>query len=129
MTRSLYVATSLLMLGTLFSGQVTAQQKVYQWKDASGRTHYSNTPPASGKYSQRGLVAAPAVPEKPAQPENAQCNQARSNLGILKANTNVRIDTDGDGKPDRLMSPEEHAAQTQNAESIISVSCKTPSKS
>lgn len=123
MTRPLFVALGLLTLGCLMARPVTAQQKVYQWKDASGRTHYSSTPPASGKYTERGHIAAPPVPAKPAQAENPQCTRARGNLGILKGNTNVRIDTDGDGTPDRLMSPEEHATQVKLAESIISTSC------
>lgn len=123
MTRPFFMAISLLALGTLLSGPSAAQHKVYQWKDASGRTHYSSTPPASGRYTERGVVASPAAPVKAVRPENPQCTQSRSNLAILKANSNVRIDTDGDGKPDRLMSPDEHATQLKLAESIIATSC------
>ncbi len=128
MTRPLFVALGLLTLGCLMSGPIAAQQKVYQWKDATGRTHYTSSPPASGKYTVRGMVASPEAPAKPAQPENPQCTQSRSNLAILKANSNVRIDTDGDGKPDRLMSPDEHATQLKLAESIIATSCTAAPK-
>ena len=128
MNRPLLVAVGLLIRGCLLSAPGTAQQKVYQWKDASGRTHYSSTPPASGKFTVRGMVAAPAAPAKPATPENPQCAQARSNLAILKGSANVRIDSDGDGKPDRLMNPEEHANQVKLAESIIGTSCTAAPK-
>lgn len=128
MTRLLFVAIGLLALGAIVSGPAAAQQKVYQWKDASGRMHYSSTPPASGKYTERGVVAGPATPAASAQPENSQCTRARSNMAILKGSTNVRIDSDGDGKPDRLMSTDEHAAQVKLAESIISTSCSAPPK-
>ena len=129
MNRPLLAAFALLAYACLVSGPAFTQQKVYQWKDASGRTHYSSSPPASGAYSVRGVVASPPPPAaKPAQPENQQCTQARSNLAILKANANVRIDSDGDGQPDRLMSPEEHATQGKLAESIIATSCKATAK-
>lgn len=128
MTRPLFVAIGMLALGAIVSGPAAAQQKVYQWKDASGRMHYSSTPPASGKYTERGVVAGPAAPATSAQPENSQCTRARSNMAILKGSTNVRIDSDGDGKPDRLMSADEHAAQVKLAESIISTSCSAPPK-
>ena len=123
MNRSLFTALGLLTAGCLLAGPTVAQQKVYQWKDASGRTHYTSSPPASGKYTERGMVAPAPVAAKPAQPENAQCTQARANLAILKASPNGRIDSDGDRKPDRLMKPDEHATQMKLAESIIGTSC------
>lgn len=38
---------ALTALALLFALPVTAQ--IYQWKDADGRTHYSDTPPPSGE--------------------------------------------------------------------------------
>lgn len=89
--------------------------------------HYSSSPPASGKYTVRGVNASAAstpVPTKAsAEAVNPQCTQSRSNLEILKGSANVQIDSNGDGKPDRLLSPEEHAAQMRLAEANIAVSC------
>ena len=121
----------LLAAGLALAGSAIAQQKVYQWKDAQGRTHYSSSPPASGKYTIRGQATAPATPvagTAAAKPESAQCATARSNLATLRGNSNVRIDSDGDGKPDRLMNPEEHANQVKLAESIIGTSCTAAPK-
>lgn len=126
MNRILVSALGLCAAGFLFAGTATAQQKVYQWKDAQGRMHYSSSPPPSGKFTVRGAVAsapATATPAKSAAPENTQCKQARSNLTVLKGNSNVQIDSDGDGKPDRLLSADEHANQVKLAESTIAVSC------
>lgn len=123
MTRPVSVAIGLCLLACAVSSPLAAQQKIYQWKDASGRMHYSGSPPASGRYTERGVRAAPPAPAKPTQPDNPQCTQARNNLAILKGNANVRIDSDGDGKPDKLLGAEEHAAQVKLAESTIAVSC------
>ena len=100
--------------------------KVYQWKDAHGRTHYSSSPPPSGKYTVRGQAAAPATPvaaSTSSKPESAQCQTARTNLSTLRGNSNVRIDSDGDGQPDRQLSTEEHAAQVKLAESYLGANC------
>ena len=126
MNRILVSALGLCAAGVLLAGTAFAQQKVYQWKDAQGRTHYSSSPPASGKFTVRGAPAsAPTVAAaaKPGITENVQCKQARSNLAVLKGNSNVQIDSDGDGKPDRTLSADEHANQVKLAESTISVSC------
>ena len=116
----------LLAAGLALAGSAIAQQKVYQWKDAQGRTHYSSSPPASGKYTIRGQATAPATPvagTAAAKPESAQCATARSNLATLRGNSNVRIDSDGDGQPDRQLSAEEHAAQVKLAESYLGANC------
>ncbi len=104
-----------------------AQQKVYQWKDAQGRTHYSSAPPSRGEYSVRGVRAAtPTAPAAApaAAPETEQCRQARANLAILRNNAEVQMDTDGDGKPDRVLDAEQRNAQIKLAETILETNCK-----
>ncbi len=116
----------LLAAGLALAGSAIAQQKVYQWKDAQGRTHYSSSPPASGKYTIRGQATAPATPvagTAAAKPESAQCATARSNLATLRGNSNVRIDSDGDGQPDRQLGADEHANQVKLAEAYIGANC------
>ena len=110
-----------------FAPDAQAQQKVYQWKDAQGRTHYSSAPPSRGEYSVRGVRAATptaAPPAPAAAPETEQCRQARTNLAILRDNAEVRMDTDGDGKPDRLLDAQQREAQIKLAETILETNCK-----
>ena len=102
--------------------------EVYKWTDANGVTHYSQTPPASGKFEHRLITSsgatAPTTVEAAAEaPANPQCTAARANLTALQAEGDVMQDSDGDGKPDRTLSADEHANQVKLAESTISVSC------
>ena len=105
-----------------------AQQRIYQWRDPAGRTHYSSTPPGSGHYTVRGIHARdpePATAASAAAKEPPQCAPARRNLGLLKGEGIVQIDSDGDGKPDRALSATERAAQAKVAESILAADCMT----
>ncbi len=47
----------LCLLCLLWQGGAAAQ--IYQWKDAQGRTHFSQTPPPSGSYTERRLPPSP----------------------------------------------------------------------
>lgn len=109
----------------------SAQTKAaYQWKDANGVTQYSSTPPPSGAYTVRAVNtqgASPAVAAQPAQAaENPQCATARTNLQSLRGKAEVRIDSDGDGKPDKTLSAEERANQTTLAEATLKANCAAP---
>ncbi|MBB1059054.1 DUF4124 domain-containing protein [Marilutibacter spongiae] len=118
----------LLLLALLVVSLPGMAGEVYQWKDANGVTHYSDSPPAGDNYKNRNIhtpdpevenqasAAAPAV--------NAQCAAARSNLDQLDSGTPVGIDKDGDGKADGTLSDEERAAQKQLAEAAIQVHCQ-----
>lgn len=101
--------------------------KVYQWKDAQGVTHYSDSPPAGQEYKNRGQHqdTAPAPAATAAKPVvNANCSNARSNLAVLQASTPVGIDEDKDGKPDRNLNDSERANRTQLAEAQIKTYCE-----
>ena len=106
-------------------------QAVYQWKDAKGVTHYSDTPPKDANRAVRTVEvpppppvppsaaksrpasaatvarapAAPAVDPVVAQREAAtragQCKQAQDNLAILQANAAVAVDEAGVAGRDR----------------------------
>lgn len=102
--------------------------ELYQWKDASGVTHYSDSPPPAGAdYENRtirssGSATLAATPEEtPA--ENSQCTTARGNLALLQGEGPVGADTDKDGKPDAAFTTEQRAAQIQLAEAAIKVHC------
>lgn len=125
----LLLVSALVGAAFLPAGDASAQQKVYRWKDASGRIHYSGTPPRSGTYQVRSVAgrdlrvpAAASIAKEP-----AHCVAARRNLELLKGEGIVQIDSDGDGKPERALNPEERAAQTRLAESVLAADCNGPS--
>ena len=99
---------------------------VYKWKDAQGVTQYSETPPAGGKYETRGQARDPqaaASTETPAAPVPGQCTTARANLALLDGSGAVMQDTDGDGKADTALTPEQRSAQKELAEATIKAYC------
>ncbi|MFC3551498.1 DUF4124 domain-containing protein [Lysobacter cavernae] len=101
--------------------------KVYQWKDAKGVSHYSDSPPPDQAIKGRtmndkGGSVAPTAAAKPAI--NANCSNARSNLTVLQGSTTVNIDEDKDGKPDRALNDSERANRTTLAEAQIKTYCE-----
>ena len=107
---------------------VAAAGEVYQWKDAKGVTHYSETPPPSGTYQQREItsggqaqasqqVAAVATTETP------QCTAARKNIELLQGQSAVQQDTDGDGKPDKTLNDADRANQMELAQATVKATC------
>ena len=101
-----------------------AAQTVYQWKDAKGVTHYSDSPPPKGA-TRRELntpEGTPYVAKAPAA-DNAQCAQARLNLANLQSSAEVGLDADRDGKVDAPMSAEQRAKQTELVRGAIKAHC------
>ncbi|MGF6419206.1 hypothetical protein ABH900_002715 [Stenotrophomonas sp. AN71] len=99
---------------------------VYKWKDANGVTQYSETPPAGKKYETREQARTPqaaASTGTPAAPVPERCSTARANLALLDGGGQVMQDTDGDGKPDTPLTPEQHTAQKGLAEAAIKAYC------
>ncbi len=113
------------------SGSAFAQvQEVYQWKDANGVTHYSQTPPAQGQYQQRAITHKGASQPQAAtggeEPvENAQCTSARENLAALRSGDTVH-EAGADGHPGRALNAEERANQTELANAAIKAYCRNP---
>lgn len=124
---SLLGASLLVSQGGLFAPARAGE--VYQWKDASGTTHYSDAPPPKGAFQSRdirqrdGTPALTATPAQPTTAANANCTLARTNLDRLKAGGNIGLDADGDGKPDAPFSDEQRAQQTALAERNIKTFC------
>lgn len=96
---------------------------VYTWKDARGVTHYSDTPPPSGRYGNvasdaSARVAAPAKPDP-------RCTTARDNIARLNSgNPDIGPDANGDGKPDSVLNAEQRGAQLKQAEAAQRAFCK-----
>ncbi|QIL21492.1 DUF4124 domain-containing protein [Thermomonas sp. HDW16] len=116
------IAAALLLVSALPSA---AQQRVYQWKDANGVTHYTDLPPSQA-HKTRDIDNKSGNPAEIASikpVESQQCLNARSNLLRLKGNEAIGTDTNGDGKPDRELSSEERSAQTDLNQAAIKAYC------
>lgn len=113
-----------LAIGLLLALPVSAQ-KVYQWKDAKGVTHYTDMPPPSQSHTTReiGRKSATPVAAAPRPVVSANCTNARSNLKLLQGSTAVGIDSDKDGKPDREFTAAERASRLKLAEVEIETYC------
>jgi hypothetical protein len=119
-------APILVPILVLVLASATAQAAgIYQWKDARGVTHYTDTPPPDSQYKQRNIYhpdsGPPATAAKPA--ENPACTTARNNIALLNSKQNVQLDSDGDGKPDKALSDNDRANQLALAQATLSTSC------
>ena len=123
--RPLYIA----LIVTLALGTVTTvfAGEVYQWKDAKGVTHYSQTPPSQGKFQARSIYqrqpAAGGQTAVAAPAESPQCTTARNNIDLIQSGAKLKMDSDGDGKPDRDLSDSDRDKQLQIAQTVARVNC------
>ena len=126
----------------LFPAVATAQasDKVYKWTDANGVTHYGDAPPATGEYEASPIPAvdrvvrapagtteaAAAAAATPVAGEDPQCADVRKHLALLRGDSQVQQDTDGDGKADRILSQADREAQARLAEGMLATHCTAP---
>lgn len=101
-----------------------AQQRVYQWKDANGVTHYADIAPKEAHQILDIDVrdGRPAV-AKPKAPDSEQCTNARANVARLQSGEAIGIDSNGDGKPDRNLTADERKAQLDLNQAAIKAFC------
>lgn len=102
--------------------------EVYQWTDANGVTHYSQTPPPQGRYEHRlitssGAAAAAASEPVAEQADNPQCTTARANIAALQGEGDVQMDADGDGRADRTLDADQRASQLELAQAAVKAYC------
>jgi hypothetical protein len=110
----------------LLASAPAVAQNVYKWKDAKGVTQYSEKPPVGQKAELRRVQNTdPTTEAKPAAgpAESADCTASRSNLALLDGSGEVMHDTNGDGKPDTPLKPEERKSQRALAEAGIKAYC------
>lgn len=125
--RRIPVVMTLGLAATLLSAGLAAQE-VYQWKDANGVTHYSQTPPPRGQYQQRAITQRGATqPQTTTTPaanaqESESCKNARANLAVLQGGQPVH-EAGADGKPGRALSDAERTSQTDLANAAIKAYC------
>lgn len=115
---------AVLVLSLASATALAEQQRVYQWKDANGVTHYTDTPPPQTHKSRdiddRGT---PAEAPKAKVEESRQCVDARANLQRLQGGQAVGIDTNGDGKADRNLTADERASQVELNHAAVKAYC------
>ena len=113
---------ALLLALPAFAGQV------YQWKDAQGVTHYSDSPPPAqpGVKNRQLKDTAPASTQAASEPESEDCAIARKNLSQLKGNGPAGFDANGDGKLDKEMSADERTRYVQQTELMLKTQCAKP---
>ena len=128
-------------------------QTIYQWKDAKGVTHYSDSPPPKGGTvrairTSKGTPATPATPAQKvaatstvAKPEVAvaevakppaappvvvdaeKCATAQHNLASLQSDGAVGMDTDNDGYADAEIGAEDRTKYVSLANEAIQANC------
>ena len=124
-TASLLTCTVALLLAA--ASTPAFAQKVYQWKDAKGVTHYSDSPPPGQQYQDRRVdnrgepLPQDVAAGKPM--ESPQCITAKLNLSLLAGKGAVQQDTDGDGKPDKVLGDEDRANQRNLADAAVKAYC------
>lgn len=117
------LALACLLACIAFATHAQSGSGVYKWKDAKGVTHYSDSPPPTGRYGSV-LPNASARMAAPAKPD-PRCATARTNVERLKSSrSDIGLDANGDGKPDAVMTAEQRAAQLRNAEAAEREYCK-----
>lgn len=102
--------------------------EIYQWTDANGVTHYSETPPPAGTpYQTRRITNAGASTQAAAPApvaaadENPQCATARANIELLLGDGPVHQD-DGSGNS-RELSDDERTNQLELARAAVRAYC------
>lgn len=117
-----------LVMAVCAAGPLAAEQ-IYKWKDASGATVFSKTPPPEGEQAEqltlRQPPPAPAPPEEdaagPAAERAAACTAARTNLETLRNNPVVEVQQE-DGTR-RTLGTEEREVMRSAEEKRVEMFC------
>jgi len=100
---------------------------IYQWTDARGITHYSETPPPAGtpyqtrRITNTGSSAQPAPAPGGDAGTNPQCAAARANIEILTSEGPVQQE-DAEGNA-RELTADERARQLDLAQAAARAYC------
>jgi hypothetical protein len=133
-------------IGLLLSVAAFAADPVYKWKDSSGQSHYSQSPPPGVKYETITPIGVTTTTEAPASAASApapaasakmpapthvspglalhqkNCATARNNLALLTSHPTANIDSKGTGRPSRV-TPEQRAAELERANQLVAQYC------
>ena len=125
-TRTLLLRCCTLVVLAGACSTALAAGKVYQWKDAKGVTHFSDSPPPAGQKVQDRRIdnRGEPIPETAAKAvDSPQCTTAKLNVSLLAGNSALQQDTDGDGKPDKILGEDDRANQRGLAEAAVKAYC------
>ena len=124
-----------MLVCALIAASVCAPQvlagEVYQWTDANGVTHYSQTPPPGGGAKYRVISHRQPEAQAPAATaaaEDPQCGVARANIALIEGGGRVQRDTNADGVPDRDLTAVERESQLQLARLVLRTNCTPPAQ-
>lgn len=138
MRKTLLLAVACLSLLPIAS---SLAQDIYKWKDGSGNSHYSETPPASGAFTVQSAASSAPAPSSPAasasttggasEPAQAgsapgadsRCDSARKNMVALQGKASVEMDTDGSGKRKVLSDAEKNSQLELNRATLKAYNC------
>ena len=87
----------------------------------------SDSPPPSQQFKDRRIdhrgepLPQDSATGKPV--ENPQCISAKLNLSLLAGKNALQQDTDGDGKPDKVLGEEDRANQRNLADAAVKAYC------
>ncbi|MGE0208316.1 MAG: DUF4124 domain-containing protein [Lysobacteraceae bacterium] len=131
--------THILVTLALAGAWLTAgASDVYRWVDEKGVSHYSDKPPADGKFERVNVraggasaVSTPdpaAAEQEPAKEDPAiaraeRCKSARANLAALRSNLEVSIEDNG---KTRALSESERLEYADRNERAIALDCDAP---
>ena len=139
------LAPLILVIGLVSLSSASAGDPVYMWKDSSGQSHYSQTPPEGQKFKilkTSGRESANAYADETSTDANGQkshqenpnptkgqterkkyCDAARVSVNQLENSAAVKMDINGDGKAVNLTA-EQQSQQLENARKQVSVLCE-----
>lgn len=74
--RSLFLSAMQALLAVVLLAPAVAGAQIYQWKDESGKVHFSDRPPEDKKTAVKQLREAPPRPSKPYLPSSGASSDA-----------------------------------------------------
>lgn len=122
----LMTACTALVLAAAAAGASAGE--IYTWKDASGVTNFSDSPPPAGtahevrRVSDAGVSRPASSDPAPPAAEDPQCTTARANIELLNGEAPVLQDV-GEGQT-RALDPDERASQLELARAAVRAYCK-----
>lgn len=126
-----------ILLMAFMATTAMAQTQIYQWKDANGVAHYSDSPPGqdvtyrsftlksehgSENNAENKPVSANIAEKSKTEATARACEQAKKNVEMFSGKDDVQMDIKGDGNLVTL-SAEEQAKQLERAKAQVILLC------
>jgi len=121
-----------------FAAPAFAAGEVYKWTDDKGVVQYTDTPPDGREFTRLSApkprpdpapepapeaAAAPAsTPAPPPGSAIANCESAKRNVENITRFTDISMDRDGDGTPEKL-TEDERAKELERNQALVKLYC------